>query len=151
MTQIRSCKSCKYIAKYEDGISTGFCCKHPIKPYMQGKEMTGFFSCDQHKFKIREEKKSKIQNNDEIRRLILDKAKQCVCGDRDEQYGDPKKSFALIAELWQVYLGVTIKPKDAAIMMTLFKIARTKYKHKLDNYIDMAGYAAIAGELADKK
>ena len=36
--------------------------------------------------------------------------------------------------------------------MALLKIARTKLgDHTIDNYIDLVGYAAIAGEIADKE
>ena len=31
---------------------------------------------------------------------ILDKAKACVCGERQEDYGTPENNFRFIAELW---------------------------------------------------
>ena len=86
---------------------------------------------------------------------ILDAAKQCVCGDRDEQYGSPEQSFEAIADLWTSYLktkGIAktwISPADAAAMMALFKIARIATgQAKADNWIDLAGYAACGGELS---
>ena len=33
------------------------------------------------------------------REEILTAAKQCVCGDRDQDYGSPEKSFEMIAAL----------------------------------------------------
>ena len=35
---------------------------------------------------------------------ILDKAKECVCGQREQDYGKPEDSFAMIAALWKPYL-----------------------------------------------
>ena len=31
---------------------------------------------------------------------ILDKAKQCVCGQREKEYGSPEDNFLTIAKLW---------------------------------------------------
>lgn len=82
---------------------------------------------------------------------ILDKAKQCVCGDREEDYGSPEQNFNRIAELWNAYLNlhvVPITPKDVAVMLALLKIARIASGHaKSDNWVDLAGYAACGGEI----
>ena len=44
-----------------------------------------------------------------------------------------------------------ITAADVAIMMILLKISRSTQgeKFNIDNYIDMVGYAAIAGEIND--
>lgn len=91
------------------------------------------------------------------REEILAAAKQCVCGDRDQDYGSPEKSFNMIAALWEPYLrqkcvnpdgDVCITSADVGAMMALFKIARIATGHgKADNWIDLAGYAACGGEL----
>ena len=85
------------------------------------------------------------------RKSILAEAEKCVCGDRDEQYGSPENNLSLIARLWREYLD-TDKPitaHDVAIMMALLKIARiASGQKKPDNYVDLAGYAACAGEIA---
>lgn len=78
---------------------------------------------------------------------ILEAARACVCGDREHDYGTPEDSFALIAELWTAYTGHTMTSKDVAIMMALLKIARIKKGDKADSFIDLAGYAACAGEI----
>ena len=40
--------------------------------------------------------------------------------------------------------------KDVALMMALLKIARTKLgEHNKDDYVDLVGYGAIAGEIAE--
>ena len=36
---------------------------------------------------------------------ILDAAKACVCGEREQDYGTPEDSFGLIGQLWTVYMG----------------------------------------------
>ena len=94
------------------------------------------------------------------RDVILDAAKKCVSGDREQDYGNPEYSFKAIASMWNSYLyaiGLVkndtgewkgLKPKDIAAMMVLFKMARVATGHgKLDNWVDAAGYAANGGEL----
>lgn len=97
------------------------------------------------------------------RQKILEEAIQCVCMDRNEQYGSPEDNFAVIAEFWDSYLlhkkckeiaagEFSITPKDVAEMMVLFKIGRacTASVLKMDTYVDIAGYAACAGGLRDE-
>lgn len=79
---------------------------------------------------------------------ILDRAKACVIGDREEDYGGPERSFEAIAHLWTAYLNHGITPVDVAAMMALLKIARISGGHfKADNWVDLAGYAACGGEI----
>ena len=83
---------------------------------------------------------------------ILDKAKEIVNGQREQDYGTPEDNFGLIADLWSVYLGAVgtdLYPEDVAHMMGLFKIARLATgQGTADSYIDLAGYAACGGEIA---
>lgn len=79
---------------------------------------------------------------------ILEKAKQCVTGSRERDYGAPEDNFKVIAGLWSLYVGCEIKSKDVAAMLALMKIARIKSGNaKADNWIDLAGYAACGGEI----
>ena len=86
---------------------------------------------------------------------ILKKAKELVTGDRNETHGDAFKNHAEIAEFWNIFLDKKLQPmasitaEDVALMMVLLKVSRhTKgTKNNLDNFIDMRGYAAIAGEI----
>ena len=89
------------------------------------------------------------------REYILKEAARIVCGDRNEQYGEPEDSFRAIAEFWETYVrekcvtpgeDVCIRSADVAIMMVLLKVARTIGGTKADTYIDIAGYAACAAE-----
>ena len=36
---------------------------------------------------------------------LLDLANECVCGDRNLQYGEPEDNFSRVATLWNAYLG----------------------------------------------
>ena len=84
------------------------------------------------------------------REEVLDKAKEIVTGARETTYGSPEDCFATIAGLWGSYLGVSISSTDVAMLMVLLKMARAKNNAGYsDNYIDIAGYAACAGELSD--
>ena len=79
---------------------------------------------------------------------ILEKAKQCVTGDREQDYGSPEDNFKIIAEFWSTYTGFKIKSKDVAAMLALMKIARIKSGNaKADNWVDLAGYADCGGEI----
>lgn len=95
--------------------------------------------------------KNKVKERPATRGEILDDAKEIVCDGRPQEYGGPEDSFARIAALWSAYTGHEYTAHDVAMMMALLKIARTKGgKYNPDNYIDMAGYAACAGEIGGK-
>lgn len=89
------------------------------------------------------------------RAYILERANECVNGDREGDYGSPENSFQTISNLWSDYLAavlgkqdILLQPKDVAAMLALLKIARISTGHKKDdNWIDLAGYAACGGEL----
>lgn len=89
---------------------------------------------------------------------VLKGAEKRLTGDRPESYGPPEDSLPIIAKYWSLYLqnaivgfnDIAVSPLDAANMMVLLKIARQQAQTKIipDNYIDMAGYSALAGEIA---
>ena len=88
---------------------------------------------------------------------ILKKAKELITGDRNDTHGDAYRNHAEIAEFWNIFLDKKLKPmasltaEDVALMMVLMKISRNSQgkKSNIDNFIDMCGYAAIAGEIND--
>ena len=80
---------------------------------------------------------------------ILEETIKIVTGQRQEDYGDKVVNHRNIAELWNAYLDMDIAPHDVAICMLLVKVARLKNRKTKDCYVDMAGYAAIAGEIND--
>lgn len=65
---------------------------------------------------------------------ILEAARRCVCGEREQDYGTPENNFETIGLLWGVYLRAAhpeirlpingITAKDAGAMMALLKVAR---------------------------
>lgn len=89
------------------------------------------------------------------RAAVLEKARACVCGEREED------SFGCIAELWEAYLRaacvspnaiITVTPTDVAMMMALLKIARVGTSFvggTADSFVDLAGYAACGAECAE--
>lgn len=107
----------------------------------------------------------KLETEDEPEKLtraaVLEKARACVCGEREEDYGSPEDSFGCIAELWETYLRaacvspdaiVTVTPTDVAMLMALLKIARVGTScvgGTADSFVDLAGYAACGAECAE--
>ncbi|MGM9681821.1 MAG: DUF6378 domain-containing protein [Eubacteriales bacterium] len=104
-----------------------------------------------------------IEPSETIDRLnVLSRAGVAVTGAREEEYGDPGENLACIASLWQAYIetrcvppiargGVCVTAEDVAAMMALLKIGRLATGGGSDDtWIDIAGYAAIGGEIAAK-
>ena len=84
-------------------------------------------------------------------RDVCRRATDLVSGDRARQHGEALAAHTNIAVLWSAYLGMPITACDAALMMVLLKVARTKTgAFNLDDYVDAAGYAAIAAEMAGR-
>lgn len=80
---------------------------------------------------------------------ICQKAAELVEGDRHVQYGPMKENLGNCAKLWTAYLGVSISAEQVAWLNVLQKCARTKTgSYNLDDYVDAAGYAGIAGEVS---
>ena len=83
----------------------------------------------------------------------LDLAKQCVSEHRNEDYGEPEDNLQRIADLWTTYLDPMlqsgpISPSDVSTMMILLKVARMMNGSvNSDNWVDIAGYAAIGYEV----
>lgn len=101
------------------------------------------------------------ENSEDVKRKltraeILHAAEECVCGQREQDYGTPEDNFETIAGLWKTYLsracvdeagGVYIDATDVAMMMALLKIARIAGgSGTRDSFIDLAGYAACGAE-----
>lgn len=89
---------------------------------------------------------------------VLDNALKAI-RDGNAKHGDTHDSFAMIGELWDIYLthmknirekGV-ILPSDVAYMMVLLKVARAVYGSAPDNNVDVAGYSALAAALTGEE
>jgi hypothetical protein len=90
---------------------------------------------------------------------IINRAAELVGGDRQRTHGDKLPNHENIARLWNAYLlnkknytvGLPLSALDVAHMMALLKIARTQLgEFNPDNYVDLAGYAGVAGEIAER-
>jgi len=79
---------------------------------------------------------------------ILQEAARLTAKDRQNIYGDPRNNHVRIADLWTTYLEHQITPQQVAICMALVKIARLMETETEDSFVDLAAYAAIAGEIA---
>lgn len=91
------------------------------------------------------------------REICLDTAKQYVLQDRNSTYDEPEQSFGNIAALWSIYLDeikdqpLGLTEGDVAVLMILMKVARLMASHEsVDNWIDIAGYAACGLEVTRK-
>ena len=84
-------------------------------------------------------------------REYLEKTIKIVRGPRERDYGDKTTNHENIAKLWSAFLDHEISAHNVAICMMLVKVARLKHRPTEDCYLDMAGYAAIAGEINDKE
>lgn len=81
----------------------------------------------------------------------LKEASDIINGARQDAYGAPEDSFSLIAQYWSAYLdrmdGGPLSSVDVGNLLMLFKVARCSgQKPSRDNYIDIAGYAAITAD-----
>lgn len=108
-----------------------------------------------------------VEREDEIpkpntitkREKILRDAITCVTKDRNATHGNPEDNFAIIANLWNIFLEARgciivhrITVQDIATMMILMKISRIiKSPDHEDHWIDIAGYAACAGGIINDK
>lgn len=86
------------------------------------------------------------------RKEILLTAIAYVTQDRAATHGGAEDSFGMIADLWNAYLDLDLKPHDVCALMALLKIARISGNPEhADSWIDVAGYASIGGELKGKR
>lgn len=86
---------------------------------------------------------------------IAARASDLVGGDRDRQHGAKRDNFGRIATAWNAWLNIRKDPAapldahDVGVMMVFMKMARTQSgAMNIDDYVDAAGYAACAGEVA---
>ena len=80
---------------------------------------------------------------------LLDFTSGLISGARQVDYGSPSEHFAAVAAVWSVLLGHPVTPVQVPLLMAALKLVRASHNHThLDNWIDLAGYAALAGELS---
>jgi len=83
------------------------------------------------------------------RKECLDAAAEAVLKNRQELYGPPEDGFAGIAAIWSVLLGRKVASYEVALCLAALKLVRaTNSPAHVDNWADLAGYAACGAELA---
>ena len=71
---------------------------------------------------------------------------------RGQSYGHPADNMQHTAMLLSAYLQTPIHDYQVAGIMVLVKLARTNQTaQQIDTWVDMASYAAIAGQLATEE
>ena len=81
--------------------------------------------------------------------LILEEAISLISKDRHDDHGPADKSFERIAKFWSLILDTPVKPHQVAQCMIALKLSRINHTSvNNDNWIDIAGYAALGGEIA---
>lgn len=85
---------------------------------------------------------------------ILNEAAGLITGQRQQDYGTPEENFQRIADFANIIFkknletNTPLNPRQMADFMILLKVARTINSPTRDSYVDIGGYAGIAGELA---
>jgi len=92
----------------------------------------------------------------ERRKAILEQVESCICRDRQNNYGDAEDNFGDIAGIINIVLANKLRenlaPEDVATISAAIKLARIKTSPgHLDNWIDLAGYAACGGGIVQKR
>jgi hypothetical protein len=90
---------------------------------------------------------------------IASRAAQLVSGDRNASHGDMVACHSAIAAVWNGILEAAGKAPDSpldahdvASRMEGMKIARRYHgAFNIDDYVDSAGYAAVAGQITAEK
>jgi hypothetical protein len=72
---------------------------------------------------------------------ILLTALRITKGDRNASYGPPDQDFQRTAAMWSAIKGVPFEAREVALFMIALKLSRETHQRKLDNWIDIAGYA----------
>lgn len=81
------------------------------------------------------------------RENVLQEAMDLIAGDRQAAYGDAKASFERIAAMYSAWKGQEMTATDAAVFFILAKVSRAHTSpDRVDNWVDICGYAALAAE-----
>lgn len=93
--------------------------------------------------------------SESISARILENAYDAITIKGVKKYGPPKTVFEVARSLNHIYGMVSnkrnIAAHEEAIHMAIHKLARIACgEYNLDNYVDMCGYIALAGEIIDE-
>ena len=82
---------------------------------------------------------------------ILEEASRLVHGDRGQDYGHPIEYFTVAADMWAAILGVPVTAEQFGLCMCAMKIARQCTRPKIDNLVDLAGYAETVNMVIEER
>ena len=80
-------------------------------------------------------------------------ADKIINGERQDQYGKAEDSFAAIGVVWTTLLRNKLKDEEyidartTALLLAGMKTVRESNAPKLDNWVDLAGYAGLGGKI----
>ena len=81
------------------------------------------------------------------REEILKEAERLVNGPRAKDYGDADVNHMRIARLWSVILEKEVTVEQVYLCLVQLKVSRLmENPYHTDSWIDVCGYAALAGE-----
>lgn len=80
---------------------------------------------------------------------VLQEGQRIIHGDRREDYGPAKDSFAQIAAGWSVILETSVVASDVALCMAWLKLCRFLHSQDRDSLVDLAGYTGLSAMLED--
>lgn len=84
-----------------------------------------------------------------LRSDILAEAAELIDGERAKAYGSAKPSFGNVAMVWSAILGVEVEDWQVPLMLAGLKMIRvSKNSAHRDSWVDIAGYAALGGDVA---
>ena len=92
-------------------------------------------------------------SDESTKQSIFQEAEAIINGPRAEDYGDARKSFRRISNLWSNYLDTPVSPADVAMMMALLKLVRLRhscFQHH-DSFVDMLGYVGLAHKVSGER
>jgi hypothetical protein len=82
---------------------------------------------------------------------ILQQAKDCLVNRASERDKEQERSMKSCVDAFNALTGESLTETEGWIFMVVLKLARSQGgKFKLDDYVDMAAYAALAGESGSK-
>lgn len=85
------------------------------------------------------------------RREVLDTAAELIDGQRADDYGDASESFARLSRIWSGILGQEVTAAQVALCLAGLKLSRlAATPTHADSWVDLAGYAALGAEVAER-
>ena len=82
---------------------------------------------------------------------ILEEANKLVHCERNADYGHPLDDFSKTAKMWSAILGIDVTAEQVGLCMCCVKLSRQVNKPKLDNLVDLAGYAETVNMVIEER